>query len=415
MIINHIKVFNVKFGLHRRGKMSKRFGIVFGIFIMCILLASPVLAEQRTWNDVVNDIEKELNLGLDYYKKGDTAPAKEQINEAYFGPYEGGQMEKAVRLNVSAKANAEVEGKFRDIKKSITNKEDYSVIEKKTTDLLETLRDLAAEMDGNTTDSFGMFLSSLLIILREGFEAILILGAIIAYLVKSGNSDKVKVIYQGAFFAVVASAVTAYALKSVFKVSGASQEILEGVTMLIAVAVLFSMSFWLISKVEAKKWQNYIEGKVKQSIGKGSTAALWATVFLAVYREGAETVLFYMAMFSGADESNTNMILMGLLVGSIALVIMFVVIRYGAIKIPIKPFFIGTSILMYYLAFVFAGQGINELQAGNAISVTTINTPTIGFLGIFPTLETVSAQAMLVLITIACIIYYKFISKKKTI
>jgi high-affinity iron transporter len=395
--------------------MSKRFGIVFGIFIMCILLASPVLAEQRTWNDVVNDIEKELNLGLDYYKKGDTAPAKEQINEAYFGPYEGGQMEKAVRLNVSAKANAEVEGKFRDIKKSITNKEDYSVIEKKTTDLLETLRDLAAEMDGNTTDSFGMFLSSLLIILREGFEAILILGAIIAYLVKSGNSDKVKVIYQGAFFAVVASAVTAYALKSVFKVSGASQEILEGVTMLIAVAVLFSMSFWLISKVEAKKWQNYIEGKVKQSIGKGSTAALWATVFLAVYREGAETVLFYMAMFSGADESNTNMILMGLLVGSIALVIMFVVIRYGAIKIPIKPFFIGTSILMYYLAFVFAGQGINELQAGNAISVTTINTPTIGFLGIFPTLETVSAQAMLVLITIACIIYYKFISKKKTI
>jgi high-affinity iron transporter len=386
---------------------------MFAIFITCLLLVTPAFAEQRTWNDVVDDIQKELDLALDYYKKDDVLKAKDQINEAYFGPYEGGQMEKAVRLNVSAKSNAEVEIKFRDIKKSITNKEDYSVIESKTNDLLDTLRKLAREMDGNTTDSFGVFLSSLLIILREGFEAILILGAIIAYLVKSGNSDKVKVIYQAAIVAVIASAITAYAIKSVFNVSGASQEILEGVTMLIAVVVLFSMSFWLISKVEAKKWQNYIEGKVKQSIGKGSTAALWATVFLAVYREGAETVLFYMAMFSGADESNTNMILTGLLVGTVALVIMFIVIRYGAIKIPIKPFFIGTSILMYYLAFTFAGQGINELQAGNAVSVTTINAPTIGFLGVFPTLETISVQALLVIITFALIFYNKF--SKKTI
>lgn len=392
--------------------MIKRVVLVLVLLLTCSLLASPVSAAQRTWNDVVNDVGKELNKALDTYKKGDLVGAKEQVNEAYFGPYEGGQMEKAVRLNVSAQANAQVEAKFREIKKAIANRANPGEVESKINDLMKQLRQLANEMDGTTTSSFGVFLSSFLIIVREGFEAILILGAIIAYLVKSGNREKIGVIYQGGLLAILASLVTAVAIKFLFNVSGASQEILEGVTMLIAVVVLFSVSFWLVSKVEAKRWQKYIEGKVKRSLGKGSTLALWFTVFLAVYREGAETVLFYMAMFSGAEDGHTSIIVTGLLVGILALVGIFIVVRFGSVRIPIKPFFIGTSSLMYYLAFVFAGQGINELQAGGVVSATSLNIPTVSILGIYPTMESTSLQALLVLAAIGGVLYQRFTGNK---
>lgn len=380
--------------------------------ILFTLLASPVLAAQKTWNDVVNDIEKELNKATEAYRQGDVAKAKEFVNEAYFGPYEGAQMEKVVRLNVSAQANAQVEGKFRDIKKSMSEGKEIKEVQRQNQELMKQLRQLANQLDGTNQSSFGVFLSSFMIIVREGFEAILILGAIIAYLYKSGNRDKIRVIYQGGAMAIVASLATAAAIKFLFNVSGAGQEILEGVTMLIAVGVLFSVSFWLISKVEAKKWQNYIEGKVKQSLGRGSMLALWFTVFLAVYREGAETVLFYVAMFSGAEQGHANMILTGMLAGTIALIIIFALVRYGSVKIPIKPFFIGTSSLMYYLAFVFAGQGINELQAGGAVGITPVNIPTVGFLGIYPTIESITLQGVLVLAAIGGLVYQKAFQSK---
>jgi high-affinity iron transporter len=390
----------------------KKLATIIITLVLFGLLASPILASQRTWNDVVNNVEKELTKATEAYRKGNVAKAKEFVNEAYFGPYEQGQMEKAVRLNVSAQANAQVEAKFRDIKKSMTAGKDIRDIEEKSRDLMSQLRVLANQLDGTNTTGFGVFMSSFMIIVREGFEAILILGAIIAYLFKSGNRDKVRVIYQGGVVAVLASLVTAVAIKVLFNVSGASQEILEGVTMLIAVGVLFSVSFWLISKVEAKKWQNYIEGKVKQSLGRGSVLALWFTVFLAVYREGAETVLFYMAMFSGAEQAQAGMIITGMLAGTAALIAIFAVVRYGSVKIPIKPFFIGTSSLMYYLAFVFAGQGINELQAGGAVGITTVSVPTIGFLGIYPTLQSIALQGVLILAAVAGLVYQKVIKPK---
>lgn len=392
--------------------MIKKVYAVIVLVLVFLLPAVPVFAAPKTWNDVVNDINAELQKAEEAYRRGDVPGAKNGVNEAYFGPYEGSQMEKAVRLNISAQANAQIEAKFREIKKAMTGKKDIAEIESQVAELIRELRALANQMDGTGNSRFGVFLSSFLIIVREGFEAILILGAIIAYLVKSGNQEKIKVIYRGGLFAILASLATGAAIKYVFKISGASQEILEGVTMLIAVVVLFSVSFWLISKVEAQKWQNYIEGKVKQSLGKGSTLALWFAVFLAVYREGAETVLFYTAMFSGADQGQAGMIIVGMLAGSIALVGIFAVVRYGSVKIPIKPFFLGTSMLMYYLAFVFAGQGVNELQAGGVIGVTPVNIPTVGFLGIYPTIQSISVQGLLILAAGAGLLYQKLFKAK---
>ena len=375
--------------------------------LVLILVLTPAAFAGQSFAQVVTEIDNYLQQAHSIYQKGEVEEARNLVDEAYFGPYEGGQMEKAVRLNISSKRNAEVEAAFRQLKKDMSKGKPPAEIKQSMDKLVSELRLDAKTLDGNSS-GFGVFFSSFMIIVREGFEAILIIGAIIAYLVKSGFQSKVKVIYQSTAVAILASLLTAWFLQAVLNVSGASREVLEGATMLIAVAVLFSVSYWLISKSEAKRWQNYIDGKVQGSLNKGSTFALWFAVFLAVYREGAETVLFYQAMLSGA--SDLTMVIAGLLTGFVALIFIFMIIRYGSIKLPMKPFFLGTSILLYYLAFVFAGQGVAELQAAGLINSTEANVPTIAWLGIFPTWESLSPQILLLVLAISGFIYQ---AKKK--
>ena len=263
-------------------------------------------------------------------------------------------------------------------------------------------REVVSRLEGNNGGAAGGFLTSFFIIVREGFEAILIIGAIIAYLVKSGNSSKVSTIYQSAVIAILASIATAIVVKYLFNISGASQELLEGITMLIAVAVLFSVSFWLLGKVQAQKWQQYIQSKVAASLTTGSTIALWSAAFLAVYREGAETVLFYLALISDTQGSQIGSIILGFAAGAVVLIIIFIAIKWGSLKIPLKPFFIGTGVLLYYMAFVFAGKGIRELQEGGIVGTTIIpNLSSIGFLGIYPTWESIALQTTLLLAAVA--------------
>ena len=201
--------------------------------------------------------------------------------------------------------------------------------------------------------------------------------------------------------------MAAYALQYVFQVSGANQEILEGAAMLLAVVVLFFVSNWMVSKAEAEAWKQYIEGKVQSAVETGSAFALCAAAFLAVFREGAETILFYQALLA---ETSTyqNMIWTGFGVGCVALVAIFLLVRYGSLVIPIKPFFMGTSILMYIMSVAFAGGGVKELQEADVISVTPVGfVQSIDILGIYPTLETLIPQAVLLALAIGSIIHYR--------
>lgn len=389
--------------------------MLLGVMFLMLLLPGVSLAAGPSFNQVVDEIETTLNQALKVYEQGKVEDAKKLVQEAYYGPYEAGQMEKAVKFNISAKRNAQIEEEFRQVRKLMTAGAPQSEVKQRAAGLIAMLREDAATLDGSSTGPFTMLLSSFSIIVREGFEAILIIGAIIGYLVKSGNQEKVKVIYQSSLVAIGASLLTAVAIKYFFKISGASQEILEGMTILIAAAVLFSVSYWLISKVEAKKWHQYIEGKIKTSLTTGSTMALWFTVFLAVYREGAETVLFYQALVSGNSES-LGMIGLGFVLGSLALVAIFAVVRYGSVRLPLKPFFIGTSVLLYYMAFVFAGNGVRALQSAYIVGSTPVaGVPVIGFLGVYPTVETLLLQGLLILLAAAGLFYQWFSGSKQLV
>lgn len=254
------------------------------------------------------------------------------------------------------------------------------------------------DLGGPPESGFGAFLQSLLIILREGLEAILVIGAVVAFLIKTGHRERLKSIWIGVGLALGASAVTAVVMATVLRALPATREVMEGVTMLVAVVVLFSVSYWLISRVEAAKWQKFIREKVDAALQHGGGSALALVAFLAVYREGAETALFYQALLNEGTDIILP-IIGGIVVGGAILAVIFTLFWKYGIRIPLRPFFAVTSVLLYYMAFVFMGKGIRELQEGGVVGITVLpGWPHVEAMGIFPSVETLLAQALLLVL-----------------
>jgi high-affinity iron transporter len=296
---------------------------------------------------------------------------------------------------------ASMERQFADFRGAIKSS-DLRTAEK-TRDAIEVNLPSMVELTRPTSGGWAAFLQSLLIIVREGFEAILVVGAVVAFLIKTGNRDRLRSIWVGAGLGVAASAATAVVLQTILRAMPMSRDLIEGITMLVAVAVLFSVSYWLISKVEAAKWQQFIREKVTDALAHGGGTALAFVAFLAVYREGAETALFYQALF-GEGTALLVPILLGIVVGALILALIFTLFyRYG-VRIPLRPFFAVTSVLLYYMAFVFMGKGIRELQEVNAFPMTVVRGfPHVDAMGIYPTVETLLGQLLLVVLFVAAL------------
>jgi len=352
---------------------------------------------RKDWAKVNAELFAEIDKALTLYEQGEADEAVELVQDTYFDVFEASGMEGKIGARDAA-FKAQLEGHFNKIISQMKGGTPAEGI-RATFAALQADFGKGAEMLGQGGDSpAALFIYSLMIILREGIEAILIITAIIAYLVKTGQTDKVKVIYNGCIAALVLSVITAILVKWVFNVSAASQELMEGGTMLLASVVLFSVSYWLISKAEAQKWTSYIKEKVGDSISSKSLKTLWFAAFLAVYREGAETVLFYQALSSGASASGLTAVAGGFVVGSVVLVGVYTAMRYGAVRLPLRPFFLCTGVLLYFMAFVFAGNGMMELIEGKMLSSSLIAwMPTVQFMGVHPYVETLVPQLFIVL------------------
>ena len=392
--------------------MTKKFMFAIVILIAALCAAWPVSSQAAArkyadWNEIAGEMAVLLNESYEAYFRKEVEQAKNLVNDAYFGFYEKEGFERTVMTYISGKRGAHVEYQFPLIKKMMTEGAPNKEVRTALDYLIKMLREDANQLDGKEESGLGVFLAALFIILREGVEAILVIAAMAAYLTRSGNGALVRTVYGSGGAAILASVVAAFVMQKVFQTSGANQEIIEGVTMLLATVVLFFVSNWMFSKAEAMAWKGYIESKVKSAVETGSGLALGAAAFLAVFREGAETILFYQAMLADV-EANTGMVWAGFGVGCVALVGVFALIRYGSLKLPLKPFFIGTSILMYIMAIAFAGGGIKELQEGDLIGVTPVGfVQSIDLLGVYPTVETLLPQVVLVLLALASVAYYR--------
>jgi high-affinity iron transporter len=382
--------------------------------MMSLILALGVLAcaqvipakQYANWSEIVDEMIVVLNDSYTIYQAKDVEKGKERVNDAYFGYYEKLGVERAVLSYVSGKRAAAVEYQFATVKRLMTEQKPDSEIRAGLDRLITMLREDGNALDGKEESGFTTFIASLLILLREGFEAILIVAAIAAYLIRSGNAGMTRVVYLSAASAVIASAAMAVALQRLFTVSGANQELLEGLTMLLAVVVLFFVSCWMISKAQSEAWNAYIEKRVASAVTTGSSFALGAAAFLAVFREGAETILFYQALMAEAG-AYMDMLWYGFAVACLCLVVIFIIIRYGSLRLPLRPFFIATSILMYIMAISFAGGGVKELQEADFIAVTPVaGIDSIDILGIYPTMETLVPQAVMLVLAVFSFLYY---------
>ena len=388
-------------------------------------------AKFATWYEAATLVKELLDTAYMAYLDKDFDAAADNLNTAYYAVYEESGLDHAIYTELSAKERQFAEKCFSDLRgllasggekyqknkyRTTTDRAKNTILkyakaidtkhgEAKAAEAAESApaAEEAPAEEKQSDPKLLTFLGAFGIIVREGLEAILVIAAIIAYLVKSGNSRSVRNVYIGAVAGVAASfaaaAVLAWA-KQAFVGAGLAQEVIEGITALIAVCVLFYVSNWMISKAEAANWSRFIDGKVQSSVEQGSAFALAFTAFLSVFREGAEVVLFYQPMLS---EGNPGMVWAGFGAGCVLLVFVYLAITKLSIKLPIKVFFTATSILMAVMCVSFLGSGIKELAEGNVFDLT-LRVPgipendVIQIFGIYPWLETLVPQLILSII-----------------
>jgi high-affinity iron transporter len=245
------------------------------------------------------------------------------------------------------------------------------------------------------------FSTSFSIIFREGLESALIIGAILTYLQASRNVRFKKHVYYGILIAVGATAATWFIAQYLIEISGVNRALIEAIAGLSAVAVLFWVSFWVLNKIETKKWIEFVKAKVWKAASTGSLLVFSALAFFTVYREGFETVLFYQAMLSFAKYMESY-VLLGMILGLAVIVgVAFLINRLGR-KLPLRILFALTMGIGAYMSIAFMGNAVRELQELGVVSTTPLyglvprlDINLAAMTGIHPTLESVVAQVVL--------------------
>lgn len=362
----------------------------------------------RTWSEVAKEMGDILDKALAAYEHGDGAKGAGYVNDAYYQYYEKLGFEKNVMNAISGGRVSQVEYQFKESRQAMNNGEPIKQASQYVTDLKAMLVEDAATLDGGAAgkvNPFTAFVTSafgqaFIILLREGLEAILVVAASIAYLIKTGNKSMTRYIYFGVAAGLAASGILAVVFNALFGGSGPQQEITEGVVALIAMLMLLYTSNWMLSRSSEHAWNAYIKDKTVAAVSKGSLLSLAMLSFLAVFREGAETVIFYQAIFSMVS-GGTSGIWWGAACAAVVLVIVFLLIRCTSVNMPIRPFFIVTSVFMAVLVVIFAGGGVHALIEGDAVNGTYLKgVPTSDWLGLYPYAETIAAQAVAAIVVI---------------
>ena len=274
------------------------------------------------------------------------------------------------------------------------------MVKGKDSEYQEKLSSLIAELSQiDTSTSYNAF-DAMLILLREGVEALLIVMALVTTLKAAKMRKGLKWVYSGAFAGIVASLLIAYILQIAFPAvtSGTNREIIEGAVGIFAVIMMILIGIWLHSKSSVKKWNTFMESQMQTVTKTGSFLSMFALSFLAVFREGAETILFYVGILPRISSFD---FVLGISLALLVLVVIaFVMNKASQFFLPHKVFFILTW-MIYALAFKMTGVSIHALQLTNMIPNHLIaGIPTIDILGIYPSWEGLVGQALFIIVVI---------------
>ena len=243
------------------------------------------------------------------------------------------------------------------------------------------------------------FIQAAVVLLREGLEAMLVIAALAGYLRKAGGGHRIVALYTGAVAAIFASLLAAW-LFAVFN-SGDHSDIMEGVIILFAASLMLYVSGWLMVKQDPRGWQDYLAAKADNALAQDTGMAVAALAFLAVFREGAETVLFINALADTTGGWSAGLFA-GLGAATIGLVVLFYFINLIAQKIPLRPLFIITSAFLFAMAIKFIGEAVQEFQEQAVIPVTEVKgSALLTAIGLNPSVEALSFQLLVIVFALA--------------
>ena len=365
----------------------------------------------------IDFIRETLQLMLIQYQDGQYQEAYTSARTAYLDSYEF--VEIPLRA-IDPDFTLEVEFQFAELRSLIKQQADFEEIKEITIALKRNMDESERVVSGTGTLAPAIaFTSSFAIIFREGLESVLILGAIITYLEASRNTKYKKYLYYGVILAIGATAVTWVVASYIIEISGANRELIEAIAALSATAILFYVSFWILNKIEHKKWMEFVKAKVWQATTTGSVLVFVGLAFFTVYREGFETVLFYQAM-AGFAKYMELYVGLGFVAGIVSLLVIFYVMRKLGKRLPLRALFGLTMGVGAYLSIAFLGNAIRELQVleivpytGMIGTIPRLDINVAAMTGIYPTLETVVGQVILLGVYLTAVTWVLILRPKR--
>lgn len=337
-----------------------------------------------------------LARSLDAYRVGARAEAARLAIQAYL---EGFELIESGLQNVDPGLMARTEREMMAYRGLLQSGAPLEQVEKQAAAVQALLADVREVLGGAQLSWATTFGAALVILLREGTEAILVVAAILAFLTRAGRIEARRWVHAGWIAALALGLLTWAVSNYVVEISGAGREVTEGVTALVAAAMLLYVGYWLHSKSHSAAWQRFIRDKVSGALSTGTVGTLAVVSFLAVYREAFETVLFYQALSAQAGPEGYGALLAGLGLAAVLLVAVAWAILRASVKLPIGLFFSASGIVLLILAVIFTGQGIAALQEADKIGADAVAFVTVPMLGVYPTLQTLSAQALAIILS----------------
>jgi len=380
-------------------------------------MGSTSQGEKEGVRDEIDFIRNTLQALLIQYEQGNFQSAYNSARTAYLDSYEF--VEIPLRT-IDPDFTLEVEFQFAELRSMIQKQAPLEDVQEIVIGIKRNLDESERLVSGvGTLAPMIAFTSSFAIIFREGLESVLILGAVLTYLEASRNNQFKKYVYYGVIAAFGATAVTWVIASFIIEISGANRELIEAIAALSATAVLFYVSFWVLNKIEHKKWMEFVKAKVWQATATGSVMVFVMLSFFTVYREGFETVLFYQAM-AGFAKYMELQVGLGFVVGIASLLAIYFGMRRLGRKLPLRALFGLTMGVGAYLSIAFLGNAIRELQVIEIVPYTgmigiipRLDINLAAMTGIYPTLETVVAQIILLGVYLAASSYVLILRPKR--
>ena len=349
-----------------------------------------------------------LRVSLAAYQRGQTQAAQELAVSAYL---DGFELVEASLDTVDKRLRMAVEAEMMRYRTMIKNQEPTATVEVQSNRVQGLLAEATTLLAGARLPAGAVFFSAFVILLREGLEAMLVLAAILALLIKGERRDALPYVHAGWVAALALGGCTWFVASYVIALSGSTREVTEGTTALVAAVVLLYVGFWMHNKAYANRWQTFLQEQLHTALSSRTMWALALVSFLAVYREAFETVLFYQALWTQAAPAYVP-ILSGVLAATITLVGLGWLLLRGSIHLPLGLFFGATSALLVLLAVIFAGKGIAALQEAGTLPAEPVNFPGVPALGVYPNFLGLLLQAVLILISVGVFVYTRYTAKE---